>query len=181
MKKKVVVFIVVLLSTFCNAQENASTANKNKQKSHIPDSTLQSLNFISLSVAEKILEQPSRIKDSIWKFEGEIWKYKCVYNGNLKDSVKGRASLYFGFEHYKQIKDAKRFYDLTKAENAKSSTVTDLSKTGDEAFLVKDQLNCPLIIIRKANKIFKLKVYNINSATSLNQLQLLAKQIIPSH
>ena len=177
-------FIVILLSVslFCFAQSNTSTGEVSKpvpHGPHVPDSSLQAFHSLSFYDAKKILAQPPYLNDSIWEFNGGIWKYKCVYVGNFKDSItQQKPRMYFGFEHYKKTVDAKIFYDLIKKENAKTSSVISLDQLGDEAFLTKDALNGPFIMIRKDKKIFKLRLYNITSDSSVNELQVFAKKLI---
>ena len=89
--------------------------------------------------------------------------------------------LFFGFEQFQQTSEAERAYAEIKTENEKTSVVNKLVEMGDEGFLVRDQLNFPFIMIRKNNRIFKLKTYNIKSEDSFNELQLIAKKIVSAY
>lgn len=175
MKKNVFFFLLLLNSVCCFAQSKISPANE----INFPDTSLHSFRYISKEDAELILEQSSYLKDSIWKIEGGIWKFKCTYLTSKKDtSTKQAGRLFFGFENYKQLAEAKRFFELMKNENEKSNTIINSEKIADDSFLSKDALNNPFLIIRKNNKVFKLKVYQISSATSLSQLFSLAHKLV---
>lgn len=183
MKKRITFILITFLPTvFCFAQSDTVTGKVSEPASHrqgVPDSSLRSFNNFSFSDAKKILKQPVYLRDSIWRFNGGIWKYKCIYSGNFNDSITNQIPrVYFGFEHYKQTSEAKNIYEVIKKENEKNSAFINVSQTGDEAFLVKDVLNFPFMIIRKDNKILKLRVYNVTDAVSLEELLAVAKKIV---
>jgi hypothetical protein len=176
--KKVILALLWIMS--CFLKPDLSSGNScNQQSENLSDSSLRSSNFISLSDAERILGQPAHLKDSLHKRTGGYLRYQFNYKANAKDTVTGEtASLFFGIEEYKQASEAARAYALIKKENEKSSAVSELKQMGDEGILVKDALNFPFIMIRKNNRVYKFKLHNVISNTSLDELQSVAKRIV---
>ena len=182
MKKFILIFITTLFTSFCFGQsENSNSKNKSEEKYPL-DSSLFPFKFISRTEAEKILGHPAHVKDSLLKLTGSYLRSQFHYVTNLKDSAAGqKGMLFFGFEQFQQTSEAERAYAEIKTENEKTSVVNKLVEMGDEGFLVRDQLNFPFIMIRKNNRIFKLKTYNIKSEDSFNELQLIAKKIVSAY
>jgi hypothetical protein len=181
MKKIVLFFSFILLTTFVYSQKDLVLTGKNNQAlQKLLDSALISNYFITADDADKILEKPSHLKDSTYKFSNGILRYSFDYVANYIDSTsKGR--LFFSFEQYNDVEISKSTYQSIKNENEKTGTVIPLSDLSDEAFLQKDYLGQPFIIIRKANKIFKLKVYYLSSKTSLDELVKTTKKAVAAH
>ena len=144
------------------------------------DSTYRSNLFISLTDANNILEKPAMLRDSTFKNSTGMIRYTLNYIAVFKDTTsKGR--IFFTYEQYKTEPEAKSIFESIKTENAKSAAVKDLTDTGDEAFLVKDTLNYPFVMIRKQNKVFKFKVYYLSDDKSLNELLKVAKRVVTAH
>jgi hypothetical protein len=181
MKKIIFVFISLSLTIICCKPSKLPTAKSNKQvRLILPDTSIHSFYFISKAEAEKMLQEPAVLKDSIWKFEGGMWKYKCVYYAKATDSLTGRRpSFYYGFENYKQLAPAQRYMVVMKNEFSKTLKVDNLDQTnGDEGFWTKDEYNNPIIIIRKDKKVYKLSGTWANSQASIDAFLLMAKKIV---
>ncbi len=151
------------------------------KKNSLPDTSIHSFYYISLPEAEKIVEQPAYLKDSIWDIEGGIWKFKCFYFASNPDSIsKLVAKLYYGFENYNHVSDAKTFIDYIRKQNSQSTPVTNLEQTGDEAFLAFGPQKNPIIFIRKDKRIYKLGLTWLTTSSSLDELLKIAKKIVTS-
>ncbi len=173
--KKTVLLLAILFSGFCFSQ----TETTKLLSKHIVDSTYRSINFISLSDAEKIIDKPALLKDSVFKYTASMLRYTLTYIAVYKDSTsKGR--IFFTYEQYKDASIAKDIFNTLKSGNAKDS-ITDLPNTGEEAFVVRDNLNYPFIMIRKDKKIFKFKLYYLTTPSSLQELIKVAKKTVAAH
>ncbi len=182
---KNILFLILALSlTVISYSQTTTKANVNKKANQIsiPDSILNTFTYPSLSEAEKMLKEPAHLKDSTWDFEGGVWKFKCKYWANtLKDSVKWiRTEMFYAMEQFKTTAEAKSFFDSFKSENQKTLVVKELKQVGDEAFLVKDVLNNPFILILKNARLYKFKVYNLNRDSASDELLLLVNKIVPA-
>jgi hypothetical protein len=180
--KNILFLIVALLVTIISYSQTTTKTNVNKKANQltVPDSILNTFTYPSLSDAEKMLKEPAHLKDSIWDFEGGAWKFKCKYWANtLKDSVKWiRTEMFYAVEQYKTAVEAKSLFDNFKSENQKTLIVKELKQVGNEAFLVKDVLNNPFILILKNARLYKFKVYNLNRDSASDELLLLVNKIV---
>lgn len=145
----------------------------------LPDSTAHSNKFISLAEAEKVLGLSAHVKDSTWKNSASISRFTTNFIANASDKKTGQSRrLFFSYERYQEDATAKDIYASIKAENEKSSVITNLSETGDEGFVAKDDLGFPFIMVRKGSKIYKFKMYYVTDKNAFEKLQLLAKRVV---
>lgn len=180
--KKVVLFALCffLLSNFSFSQVDLLTAKTRAQLVAQLDSALRSKYFITQSEADKILEKPTFLKDSTYKLSSGLLRYSFTYVAKYVDSTsKGR--LFFGIEQYKDTLAAKSNFEFLKKQNEKDGNLTTLKDLGDDAFLKKDALNQPFVMIVEENKIFKFQIFYLKTENSLNQLLLVAKKIVDTH
>ncbi|MGZ4049898.1 MAG: hypothetical protein ACXVPU_19870 [Bacteroidia bacterium] len=179
---KKIIFMFLLLVTFsASAQQDILKMDVSQEvfKKRL-DSAMRSVYFITVSDAEKILGKQSHLKDSTYKYVNGLLRYTFDYVANKIDSTsKGR--IFFDFEQYKDDSFSKDIYKNLKTENEKNGGIVAVNDIGDEGFLQKDNLGQPFIIIRKNNKIYKLRVYYVTSATSLDEAMNVAKKIVAAH
>jgi hypothetical protein len=133
---------------------------------------------ITQQEAEKILGQPAHLSMSSSETKDKIIKYRCTYTVNNKEVAAGRESnLYYLFEEYEKAGAAgKSFADILSA-NAGMPGLYRLNGMGDEAIIQTDSLNFQLIIIRKSDKIIRMKVNKVTGTTSISELKAVAKKI----
>ncbi|HTE09693.1 MAG TPA: hypothetical protein VK645_01965 [Chitinophagaceae bacterium] len=130
--------------------------------------------------ADKIMGQSTHLTDSSSKVEMLISSYLCGYKADVKDSKTGKTgAIYFLFEQYRQIPDAKKNYAGIMKAN-KPHGIEDLSDLGDEAYYHTDGTNFYFIMVRKGKNVFNIKVNKITSATSLNEFKKTANRIAAS-
>ena len=179
--KKTLLLSAIALSVIGVAQENLVTGNTNKQPNK--DTTVSSTptaKFLSLEDAQKVLGKPAHLKDteSRSKMANLSEYYNCMYRSIEKSKKDTVSSLFFSLEEYVKLSEAERNYNLIKEVYKKSGSPTDISDIGNEGFLAPDKLNCPFIVIRKGNKVFKFKMDYARSASSVNELNALVKKIV---
>ena len=165
------------LFSFSFSQTDLLTAKTRNQLIANLDSALVSKYFISISDAEKILEKPVYLKDSTYKLSGGLLSYSFNYIAKYVDSTSiGKIS--FSLEQYKDTAIAKSNYEFIKQQNQKEGNITTLNNIGNDAFLKKDYLNQPFVMILKDNKIYKFRVFYLSSENSLNALLDVSKKIV---
>ncbi len=182
--------LTILISTACNSFNNGAamitdspTNSVQLQNSNPPG------NLFTLSDAEKIMGEPAHLIDSTSKIKGEDPKYidsmsiikkdafiySSGYMANSRDKKTGRTGVvYFLLEEYADVTSAKNVYSFYKKANENGIGFKELHNMGDEAWFGENPL---FVYVRKADKIFVIKVNKMTSMTSLNEFNLIAKKI----
>lgn len=189
--KKIFCLITATL-TLLGCDQSTTSGDENSQKRHEQSKTeavtdarvsqthnlLDPNNFFTLSDAEKILGEPAHLTDSTMKIEGDASTYSCAYAANSKDKKTGKTgAIYFMFEQYAQVASAQKVYSSIKTANEGHEGIKELQDLGDEAYFHSDGENFYFILVRKGDKMFRMKVNKITSATSLDEFNLIAKNI----
>lgn len=130
---------------------------------------------LSLTEAEKIMGEAVRLNDSSSGYASGAYFYKCSYFGISTDSVTGRiGKLYYMYEEYDKESEAHNVYQGFKTANEKNSPLKDLS-FGDEGYYQGPPGPPPFILVRKGNKMLRLKVNKSTSHTSSEGFMDVAK------
>lgn len=159
-------------------QEPLKTDNARNVKVNQLDRSIQPWNLFTTADAEKILGQQAQLADSASTIKNDVLIYNCAYIANSINQETGKTgAIYFMFEQYKQIAFAKKSYASIKTANENYEGVKVLYNLGDEAYFHSDGQNFYFIIVRKGEKMFRMKVNKITSTTSLDKFNLIAKNI----
>ncbi|MBN8719236.1 MAG: hypothetical protein J0H85_07315 [Sediminibacterium magnilacihabitans] len=127
--------------------------------------------------ADKIMGQSTHLADSSSKFKGLSASYLCAYLTDVKDAPTGKTgAIYFLFEQYQQISDAKKKYADIMLAN-KPHGIENINNLGDEAYFHTDKVHFYFIMVRKGKNVFNIKVNKITSSTSLKELNKIANRI----
>ncbi len=122
---------------------------------------------ISRTDAEKILGQHSRLSNSSVETKNKSREYKYTYTANETEAGTGKLGhLYYMFEQYNDEESAIKVYNEIFEQNSRSAGFGRLSNMGDQALIHTDHENFKLIILRKGNKIIRLKVNRLTRLTS---------------
>ena len=133
--------------------------------------------LFNLEDAEKILGERAHLTDSVRKNKNNVWTYNCAYTANLPDSKSGKTgTVYFMIEDYSEIESAKKTYASIMESNKKNG-ITMLDDLGDEAYFHTDKQNFYFILVRKGERMFRMKVNKITSTTSLDEFNKVARKI----
>lgn len=87
------------------------------------------------------------------------------------------GAVYYLFEQYEDVSSAHEQYSFIKTANEDHEGVKVLHNIGDEAYFHSDYQNFYFIIVRKGEKMFNMKVNKITSRTSLNEFNLVARNL----
>jgi len=135
-------------------------------------------NCLSRSDAEKILGQTARLTENSTISKGETLRYEFTYTGISRDPETGKKeNLFCLLEKYKHTSSAQNVFATIIAQNQGNHKIERLKQTGDEAIFLSDHSNYHLVIVRKDNKIFRLKVNKVIRLTSVEELKKVAKDI----
>jgi len=134
--------------------------------------------YFSKADAEKILAEKAYLSDSSSTIKKDTLECKAAYTAYSKDSKTGKTgAIYFMIEQYDQELSAKSAYNAIKISNENHEGVKIIQDMGDEAYFHSDGKNFYFILVRKGRTMFRIKVNKITSHTSLNEFNMVAKNI----
>ena len=165
--------LFILTTTLISLLSCSQTTNKTGNQ----PTGVGSINYISQSDAEKILGQAATLTESSVEENGNALKSRYTYTATSKEATTGKTGhLYFMFEKYNDEASAKKTFAGIISQNQNMPNIKKLSM-GDEALRHTDNENFDMIIVRKGNKIIRLKVNKLTSMTSTKDLLITAEKI----
>ncbi len=171
--KKLFLLTITLISLF-NIQEPVFSQNTTIQTLSDFEEYIPKNHLLSLEEAEKILGQKTILKEKNLKIENDVLIYNINYIATTKDSkTEKTGSIYFMYEKYDTIETAKKSYLEIKKANQTHERLKILENTGDEAYFHSDKENFYFVLVRKDEKMFRIKVNKITSKTSLDEFNLI--------
>jgi len=120
--------------------------------------------------AEKILGLPARQTESETFTKDNVLQHKCSWKATQEDL---NSNLYYLDEHYNNAESADKVFDDIVVSNRNNPGQTR-PKIGDEAWLHSDGTNFYLLMVRKGNKIIRMKVSKITKETSVEEMKRIA-------
>jgi|SRR6218665_76530 len=167
----------LLLIAFTSfSQKDLLTAQTRDELVKNLDSAMHTVHFLTSADAETIIGKTVILKDSAYKFSSGVLRYNYDFIAKYVDSTsKGRITV--NFEQYKDTAIAKANYEFIRDENKKDKSYTALPNTGTDAYMTKDYLDQPFIMILKDNKIYKFRMFYLSSEKSTQALLQTAQRI----
>ncbi len=120
--------------------------------------------------AEKILGLPARQTESETFTKANVLQHKCSWKATQEDL---NSNLYYLDEHYNNSESAHKVFEdiVVSNSNNPGQTRPDI---GDEAWLHSDGTNFCLLMVRKGNKIIRMKVNRLTKGTSVEEMKRVA-------
>jgi hypothetical protein len=138
----------------------------------------QNHSCISREEAEKILGKPAHLVMSQSETKDNIRKYRCTYSADDKEIAGGQeCNLYFLYEEYGKTAAAEKSFKYLLSQNRGMPGIYILADYGDEAVIQTDTMNFQMILVRKSDKMIRMKVNRITSTTSMKELKRVAKEM----
>jgi hypothetical protein len=135
-------------------------------------------NLFTIEDAAKILGEPAQLTESSSSLKKNVATYSCAFFAKSPDEKKGKTgAVYFMFEKYDDTASAAKEYASIKKSNENHDGVKTLQHLGDEAYFHSDGQNFYFILVRKAEKMFRMKVNKITSKISVDSFNKVAKKI----
>lgn len=184
--KKILCLISLLLPFLgCNQSTSSGKINTQEKPDTITDvnanQTRHSLDprgLFTITGAEKILGEPAHLTDSSFTTQGYPIIYQCAFTADSDDIKAGKTGvIYFMYEQYKEILAARKVYDSIRKANENHEGVKDIHNLGDQAYFHSDGQNFYFIMVRKGDRMIRIKVNKITNTTSLNEFNLVARNI----
>lgn len=119
---------------------------------------------------EKILGLPVFQTESKTSNENNILMYWCSWKSTQEDL---NSNLYYIEEEYKNAESADKVFDdiVVSNRNNPGQSTPDI---GDEAWFHSDGTNFVLLMVRKGNKMIRMKVNKLTKDTSVPEMERIA-------
>jgi hypothetical protein len=125
---------------------------------------------IAKTDAEKILGYPASQTESITVNENNVVQHKCSWKATQDDL---NSNLYYIDEHHDNAESAHKVFDDIVVSN-RNNPGHSRPDIGDEAWLHSDGTNFCLLMVRKGNKIIRMKVNRLTKETSVEEMKRVA-------
>ncbi len=142
------------------------------------DSLAIAIKLLTLSSAERIMGEQANLTCNTFFKKGDTLEYKCDYTARLKDGKSGKiGKLYFMYEVYSSSVAAKNAYNEIYQANKSHEGVKIEVGLGDEAYYHTDGKAFYFYLVRKNQKMFRMKLNKVTSHSSEAAFKEVAKLI----
>lgn len=125
---------------------------------------------IAKTDAEKILGFPARQTESTTVSENNVVQHKCSWKATQDDL---NSNLYYSDEQHDNAESAHKVFEDIVVSNS-NNPGHSRPDIGDEAWLHSDGTNFCFLMVRKGNKIIRLKVNRLTKGTSVEEMKRVA-------
>ena len=119
---------------------------------------------------ERILGLPARQTESETFTENNVLQHKCSWKATQEDL---NSNLYYLDEHYNNAQSAHKVFEDIVVSNRNNPGQTR-PEIGDEAWFHSDGTNFCLLMVRKGNKMIRMKVNKLTKETSVEEMKRIA-------
>jgi len=145
------------------------------------DSNAIAARVLTLSYAEKIMGESAKLTSNTSATKVDTLEYKCDYTAIAEDKVSRKTGkLYFMYEVYANVAAAKNAYTAIYEANRHNQGANVASGLGDEAYYHSDGTNFYFCLVRKGEKMFRMKVNKVTMHTSEREFKEVTKRIADS-
>jgi hypothetical protein len=142
------------------------------------DSVAIASKLLTLTDAEKIMGEPAKLTCNTFLKKSDTLEYKCDYTALSEDEKTNKTGkLYFMYEVYAGETPAKNAYAGIYQANSGHEGVEIVSGLGDEAYYHSDGTNFYFFLVRKEEKMFRMKLNKVTSHSSVTNFKEVAKLI----
>ncbi len=143
------------------------------------DSAAIASTLLTLSFAERIMGEPGKLTCNMFTQKGDTLEYRADYTAVSPDQVTGKTGkLYFMFEVYSSIAAVKNAYTSIYQANKGHAGVEIVPGLGDEAYFHTDGSNFYFFLVRKNEKMLRLKVNKVTSHSSRAEFKAVTRIIV---
>ncbi len=142
------------------------------------DSAAIAPRLLTLPYAEKIMGEPAELTCNTFIKKGDTLEYKCDYTAISQDEITGKTGkLYFIYEVYASVTAAENAYTSIYQANSGHEGIEIVTGLGDEAYYHSDGTAFYFFLVRKNEKMFRLKLNKVTSHSSEANFKEVAKLI----
>ena len=165
--------LIGLLATCKKAPENV-----NEPCVIQPDSVAIASKLLTLTDAEKIMGEPAKLSCNTFIKKGDTLEYKCDYTALNRDAKSGKTGkLYFMYEIYAGVPSAANAYTMIYNANSKHEGIEIVKGLGSDAYYHTDGTGFYFYLVRKNEKMIRLKLNKITSHSSEKQFKTVTIRI----
>jgi len=123
--------------------------------------------LLTLSYTKKIMGEPAELTCNTFIKKEDTVEYKCDYTAISKDETTDKTGkLYFMYEVYVDAAAAENAYTAIYKANSGHQGVEIVTGVGDEAYYHSDGKNFYFSLVRKNEKMFRMKLNKVTSHSS---------------
>jgi len=172
----VYVFVVTGLFPTCTRSSVSNTVNEPCEIQN--DSLAIASTLLTLSDAEGIMGEAAELSCNAFTKKPDTLEYKCDYTALSQDTTTGKTGkLYFMYEIYASVAAAENAYTGIYQANSSHEGVEIVLGLGDEAYYHSDGTNFYFFLVRKNEKMFRMKLNKVTSHSSEMNFKEVAKHI----
>jgi hypothetical protein len=144
-----------------------------------PDSVAVASRLLTLEDAEKIMGEPGMLTCNSFIKKGDTLEYQCDYTALSQDPIIGKTGkLYFMYEIYGEVSAAANAYAAIYEANKRHEGVEVVSGLGSEAYYHSDRSGFYFFLVRKNERMFRLKLNKITTHSSEAGFKEVARGIV---
>src|SRR5688572_21051598 len=172
-----VAYIVAMVDLFPNC--NKTSVPIDEPCTIQTDSAAIASKLLTLSSAEKIIGEPATLTCNTFIKKGDTLEYKCDYTALSQDEITGKTGkLYFMYEVYASVAAAENAYTSIYSANSGHQGVEIVPGLGDEAYYHSDGKKFYFFLVRKNEKMFRMKLNKVTSHSSEVEFKEVTKTIV---
>jgi hypothetical protein len=172
-------YIVAMISLISSCHRNSARNDVNEPCTIQADSTAIASKLLTISFAEKIMGEPAKLTCNTFIKKGDTLEYKCDYTALSQDEITGKTGkLYFIYEIYVSVTAAENAYTSIYRANSGHEGVEIVSGLGDQAYYHSDGTNFYFFLVRKNEKMFRLKLNKVTSHSSKVEFKEVTRLIV---
>jgi hypothetical protein len=170
-------YILSLIGLFATCQK--APTNVNELCIIQTDTVAIASKLLTLTDAEKIMGEPAKLTCNTFIKKGDTLEYKCDYTALSQDAINSKmGKLYFMYEIYGGVAAAANAYAAIYQANSRHQGVEVVSGLGNEAYYHSDQTGFYFFLVRKNEKMFRLKLNKVTSRSSVVEFKEATRRIV---
>lgn len=171
------IYIISLAGLFATYHEGPTRVNEPDITT--TDTSAIASKLLTLTDAKKIMGEPAKLTGNAYKKKGDTLEYTCEYTALAQDAITSKTGkLYFMYEKYKGVAAAANAYKAIYQANSRHQGVEIVSGLGNEAYYHTDLTGFYFFLVRKNEKMFRMKLNKITSHSSETEFKAVAKRIV---
>ena len=172
-------YIVAMISLISSCNKTSAPNDEIEPCTIQTDSVAMASKLLPLSFAEKIMGEPAKLTCNTFVKKGDTLEYKCDYTALSQDEITGKTGkLYFMYEVYSSITAAENAYTSIYQANSGHEGVEIVPGLGDEAYYHSDGANFYFFLVRKNEKMLRLKLNKVTSHSSEAEFKEVTRLIV---
>jgi hypothetical protein len=172
------VYVFAVISLMFTCKQTSTPADANEPCIIETDSDAIASTLLTLSYAESIMGEPAELTCNTFIKKGDTLEYKCEYTALQQDIVNGKTGkLYFMYEVYASVAAAQNAYTSIYQANRMHDGVEVVAGFGDEAYYHTDGHAFYFFLVRKEEKMFRMKLNKVTSHSSEAAFKEVARSI----